>query len=203
MKPNKSNLAKLNGNATGHKIILLSAPSRGGKNAVIAELLKDPDLRLNHIITCTTRPKRNFEIDGVHYYFKTPEEFKKLIGSGGFLEWAEFNHHLYGTPAEPVLKALTEGQNPLIIIEVQGAKQIMEKFAGQTLSIFLKPHSLDDLRARFQGDPNFTPVMIESRLKTAEHEIAASKMYDYVIENAQGKLHETVEKVKEIILKNQ
>lgn len=186
------------------KIILLSAPSRGGKNAVIAKLTKDVSLNLKQIVTCTTRPRRDFEKDGVDYFFVSKARFEAMIAAGALLEWAHVHtngNHMYGTPKAEVEKALKAGLSPLLIIDVQGVAAVKKLYPGQTLSIFLKPPSLEVLRQRFTGDPNFTPEMIEDRLATARKEMQESIKYDHVVINRQGKLDATVKEVKKIISK--
>ena len=104
-------------------LIIISGPSGSGKGTVVEKLKADPSYALS--ISATTRQPRNYEQDGVHYFFKSTDEFKKMIEEGKLLEWAEFCGNFYGTPKDYVMGKLNEGLNVILEIEVQGAAQII------------------------------------------------------------------------------
>ncbi len=182
-------------------IVIISAPSRGGKDVVIRGLLKHKNLKLRPVIGYTTRPKRDYEINGVHYNFVTPAKFKQMIRARAFAEWAMVNGYYYGTSLKDLAQRLAKGERALLKIEVKGALQVIKKFPGQTLSIFLKPGSIAELAKRFTGDHNFPPAQVRRRLARAKAEIKAARAYDQIVANREGKLAETVESARRIIAK--
>ncbi|HTE70215.1 MAG TPA: guanylate kinase, partial [Actinomycetes bacterium] len=125
---------------------MLAGPSGVGKGAIVARLLAAvPDLELS--ISATTRGPRPREDEGRHYYFVDREQFDEMIETGGFLEWADIFGERYGTPKEPVARALAEGRDVLVEIDVQGARQIRDAMPDAVL-IFLDPPSLGELARR-------------------------------------------------------
>jgi len=122
-------------------LIILSGPSGSGKGTIVQQLLSERDDTVLSI-SATTRSPRTGEQDGVHYYFKTREEFEKLIENGELLEYAEYNGNYYGTPAEPIERFLSEGKNVILEIEVQGAEKVMDRQQPDVVSIFITIPSL-------------------------------------------------------------
>ena len=163
-------------------LFVISAPSGTGKGTVIKALLdrhKD-DVFLS--VSATTRPPRDGEIDGVHYYFKEKDEFKKMISDNGFLEWACFCDNYYGTPKKVVDEKLNLGIDVLLEIEIQGAMKIMESYT-EAVFIFILPPSFEELRNRLVNRNTESYDVIEKRLKTARDEFGYAEKYDYVVIN--------------------
>ncbi|NPA13219.1 MAG: guanylate kinase [Aquificae bacterium] len=177
------------------KLFILSSPAGGGKTT-ISNLLTQEIPNLKRIITCTTRPPREGEKNGVDYIFLSKSEFETKIGEGGFLEYATVHGNYYGTPRESVERELSQGNDVLLVIDVQGMKQIKEKITD-AVSIFLMPPSVEELINRM-GKRGDSPQEIQKRLETAKKEIPHWKDYDYIVVN--DKLQEAKEKVKCIIL---
>ncbi len=178
-------------------LYVLSAPAGGGKTTIAHNLLKEIPF-LKRIITYTTRKPRPDEKNGVDYIFKTKEEFEKLIKEDAFLEHAIVHGNYYGTPKKEVFELLEKGFDVLLIIDVQGMRQVKRKYP-ETIGIFILPPSLDELvnRMKKRGD---SEEEIEKRLKTAKKEIPAWKEYDYVVIN--DDLDNATEKIKCIIISN-
>ena len=141
---------------------------------------KNPDIKLS--ISATTRQPRQGEEDGVSYFFITKEEFQTSIKNNEFLEWAEFSGNFYGTKKSFVEKTLAKGQNLILEIEVQGARQVKEKMPD-AITIFIMPPSLEDLEARLRGRKTEDEATIQKRLSAAAREIEAGKNFDYRIVN--------------------
>ncbi len=160
---------------------VIAAPSGTGKTTICRLLLdRDPLLRLS--VSHTTRPKREVEIDGVHYHFVSEDEFRALVEQGAFLEWARFSENLYGTSLAAMEARLAEGLDPLLEIEVQGAGQVREQRSEACL-IFLLPPSLEALEARLKGRETDSDEEIRRRLGKARGEIERAQIFDYAVIN--------------------
>jgi guanylate kinase len=162
-------------------LVVVSGPSGCGKGTLLSRVLTECD-DWSLSVSATTRPKRSGEIDGVHYFFKTHDEFKKLIADDGFLEYAEYCGNYYGTPKESVDKAISEGKHIILEIEVDGAMQI-KRIRPDTLLIFVKPPTLDELKRRLLKRKTDSDEVIAKRLAKAEKELEMSSLYDKVIIN--------------------
>ncbi len=164
-------------------IIIISAPSGGGKTTLIKYLLNEIPF-VKKVPTCTTRKKRKGERDGIDYIFLTEEEFKKKIENNEFLEYAVVHGRYYGTLKEVVFKELAKGFDIILDIDVQGMKSIKEKLKGKVdiTTIFIIPPSIDELinRLKKRGE---TEEEIGRRLKSLEKELPQWKHYDYIIIN--------------------
>ena len=165
-------------------LIVLSGPSGVGKGTVRKEIFSQPDTAFEYSISMTTRKPRQGEVDGVDYFFKSRGEFETLIEQDKLLEYAEFVGNYYGTPVDYVKQTLNEGKDVFLEIEVQGAKQVREKFPDG-LFIFLVPPSLSELKNRIVTRGTETEDIINNRLSAAKEEIEMMKLYDYVVENDQ------------------
>lgn len=161
---------------------MLSGPSGVGKGTVRKAAFSRPDAQFEYSISATTRKPREGEVDGVDYFFKTREEFELLIEQGKLLEYAEFVGNYYGTPVDYVKETLAAGKDVFLEIEVQGAKQVREKFPDG-LFIFLMPPSLDELENRIIGRGTESIELIKDRMQAARKEIELTSMYDYIVEN--------------------
>ncbi len=163
-------------------LIVISGPSGAGKGTVIAELIKQKDIEAEVSISCTTRSPRGTEVDGVNYFFKTEEEFQKMIDGAEFLEHAHVFGKYYGTPKSYVLDKLGAGRNVILEIDVQGAMQIKQNFPEAVL-IFIVPPSMNELYKRLSGRNTETQELIKKRYHMAKGEIEFARKYDYVVSN--------------------
>ena len=163
------------------KLIIITGPSGVGKGTVVKELLdRNKDIWLS--ISATTRNPRMGEKDGENYYFISDERFKDMIDKKEFLEWAQFAGNYYGTPLSTVNEKIEKGFVVLLEIEVEGAKQIKEKFP-EALSIFLLPPSKAELEKRIRNRGTEKEESIDRRLRRADYEIASSDEFDFVLTN--------------------
>lgn len=178
-------------------LIVLSGPSGVGKGTVRKELFSQDDTAFEYSISMTTRQPREGEVDGVDYFFKTKEEFEQLIKEGKLLEYAQFVGNYYGTPVDYVRETLEQGKDVFLEIEVQGARQVREKFP-EALFIFLAPPSLTELKNRIVGRGTETEEVIINRLQTAKEEIEMMDLYDFVVEN--DTVQSACDKIKAIVV---
>jgi guanylate kinase len=153
-----------------------------------------PDLRLS--ISATTRRARPVEVEGRDYYFVDPDTFDKLIDSGGLLEWAEIFGNRYGTPREPVERALEEGRSVITEVDVQGARRIRAARPDAFL-LFIKPPSLEELERRLRSRGTETHEQVRRRLEKASEELAAEPEFDASVVN--DELEDAAAKVIDII----
>ena len=162
-------------------LIIITGPSGVGKGTIVKEILdKDRDIWLS--ISATTRNPRIGEKHGENYYFMSDERFKDMIEKKEFLEWAQFAGNYYGTPLSTVNEKIEKGFIVLLEIEVDGAKQIKEKFP-KALSIFLLPPSMEELEKRIRIRGTEKEEAINRRLSRAKYEIASSDKFDFVLTN--------------------
>jgi len=178
-------------------LIVLSGPSGVGKGTVRKEIFSQSNTKFEYSISMTTRAAREGEVDGVDYFFKTREEFENLIEQGKLLEYAEFVGNYYGTPVDYVQETLENGKDVFLEIEVQGARQVREKFPDG-LFIFLMPPSLSELKNRIVTRGTEPEHVINNRLNVAKEEIEMMHLYDYVVENDQVEL--ACERIKAIVV---
>ena len=163
-------------------LIVLSGPSGVGKGTVRKQIFDDPTTSYKYSISMTTRDKRDGEIDGVDYFFKTKEEFETLIQQDQFIEYAEYVGNYYGTPVQYVKDTMEAGHDVFLEIEVEGAKQVRKKFPD-ALFIFLAPPSLEHLRERLVGRGTESDEKIQKRVSEARKEVEMMDLYDYVVVN--------------------
>ena len=162
-------------------LVIFSGPSGSGKGTVLKKYLaENDDARVS--VSMTTRQPREGDIDGVHYYFVTREYFEKKIADNKMLEYAEYNHNMYGTPKEPVDEMLKEGKIVFLEIEVQGAEKI-RKLYPDAVSIFLMPPSMRVLEERLRGRQSEDEETINHRLVIAREEIRRASEYEYIVVN--------------------
>ena len=163
------------------RLTVLSGPSGVGKDSVI-ELIRARSPWVWLSVSCTTRPPRPYEVDGLHYHFVDRDEFKREIKRGELLEWAEFAGNLYGTPRGPVERALALGDPALLKIDLQGARQVRATMPDAQL-VFLAPPSVEELRRRLIGRGTDDEETIRRRLAHADEELAAEKEFDRTVVN--------------------
>ncbi|NBV24866.1 MAG: guanylate kinase [Proteobacteria bacterium] len=167
-------------------LIVLSAPSGGGKTTLCEQMLKD-NPNISRAVTCTTRAPREGERDGVDYYFLAAEDFLKRVQAGNFLEHATVYGNSYGTLKAEVLGKLRSGKDVLLAVDVQGASAIrtqaeQEEELGRALvEVFLTPESLTVLEQRLKKRGKDAPDAIRKRLAVAKQEIAQWKHFDYLL----------------------
>lgn len=163
-------------------LLVVSGPAGVGKGSVNCGLIKrNNDIRMS--VSATTRSARPGEIDGVHYFFKSEDEFKRMIDDGAFLEYMRvFNTHYYGTPKSYVEQELLEGRSVILEIDVQGAMRVKEAYPDAVL-IFIAPPSMSELKTRLIGRGTESADAVERRFATAYKELDYVKEYDYVVVN--------------------
>lgn len=164
--------------------MVISGPAGSGKGTAV-KLLREkmPELALS--VSATTRSPRPGEIDGVHYYFITREEFERRIADGEILEYTEYVGNLYGTPAEAVRRVLDAGEDIVLEIEVDGASQIKRKFPDAVTVMLIPPDGVT-LEARLRDRGTETEDVIRQRMARAREEIALSADYDYIAVSYDG-----------------
>lgn len=166
------------------KLIVFSAPSGSGKTTIVRHLLKQKELNLEFSISATSREQRGDEINGQDYYFLSFEEFKKKIKKDEFLEWEEvYRDNFYGTLKSEVERIWSHGKNVIFDIDVSGGLRIKRKFPEQTLSIFVKPPSIDELKIRLKKRQTESNDKINMRIAKASAELATAPLFDMVIVN--------------------
>ncbi|HLW02082.1 MAG TPA: guanylate kinase [Ktedonobacterales bacterium] len=178
-------------------LFVLSAPSGTGKDTVIRRL-REQGLPIRVAVTVTTRAPRPGEIDGVHYYFVSPDAYQRMLTNDELLEHAEVHGNWYGVPRRPVREWLAAGEDVLLKIDVQGAATVRQK-VPQAIFIFLAPQSISELNRRLSARHSETETERARRLADASYELTQQTWYDYRVVNRQGHLDEAVEKVKAII----
>ena len=164
-------------------MFVLSSPSGAGKTTLSRRLLnEDGDITLS--VSATTRPPRPGEVDGVDYYFVTPERFAEMVASDDLLEWATVFGNRYGTPRGPVEAALHEGRDVLFDIDWQGTQQLQQTDAASDLvRVFILPPDLAELERRLQGRATDPADIIAGRMARARDEISHWGEYDYILVN--------------------
>lgn len=176
-------------------LIVIAAPSGGGKSTVLSRVFAEmPGLLFS--ISHTTRPPRKGEENGREYFFVSPERFRSLVAQNAFLEWAEVHGNLYGTTRGELDRARSLSRDLVLDIDVQGAEQVV-KSHPQALTIFLKPPSLEVLKARLQGRGTDSTESLAVRIRNAEIELARAGEFQHQVVN--DDLDTAVEEVKALI----
>lgn len=163
-------------------MLIVSSPSGAGKTTLTRNLLEQEE-NVSLSISVTTRERRASEIDGVHYHFISKRKFELMRDGGELLEWAEVHGNYYGTPREPVERALEEGRDILFDIDWQGTQQLYERMRDDVVSVFVLPPTAEELKARLERRAEDSPEIIARRLKNAAEEIPHWREYDYVLVN--------------------
>jgi guanylate kinase len=176
-------------------LIVVSAPSGAGKSTVLTRVLSEM-AGLRFSVSHTTRPPRPGEQESVHYHFVTEGAFEALVGDGSMLEWARVHGHLYGTSRREYDKALEEGVDLLLDLDVQGAAQVRMKI-DDAVTLFILPPSYEDLEQRLRGRGQEDEASIRRRLDVAREEVSLASEYDYAVVNED--LDRCVETVKSVV----
>ena len=183
------------------KAIKFSAPSGSGKSTIINYLLRQ-NLTLHFSISATSRAPRGTEKDGVEYFFMSPEDFRRKIDNGEFLEYEEvYKDKFYGTLKAQVESMLAKGDNVIFDVDVVGGCNIKHYFGSRALSVFIQPPSVDELRRRLVQRATDAPEVIESRLAKARFELGYADRFDVVIINddLEKAEAEALEKIKSFL----
>ena len=167
------------------KLLIFSAPSGSGKSTIINWLMQEhPELNMHFSISCTSRPPRGQEQNGVEYFFLSPEEFREKIQRDEFVEYEEvYTDRYYGTLKSQVEKQLEAGENVVFDVDVHGAVNIKKAYGDRALSLFIQPPSEEELRRRLTGRGTEKEEEIEKRIARAEYELSFADKFDTVIIN--------------------
>lgn len=166
------------------KLIVFSAPSGSGKTTIVKYLLGKDDLNLEFSISAASRKPRGEEVNGKDYYFISIEEFKKHIKNQDFIEWEEvYRDNFYGTLKSEVERIWALGKNVIFDIDVAGGLRIKNKFPEQTLAVFVKPPSIDELKIRLKKRSTESDDKINMRIAKASVELATAPQFDKIIKN--------------------
>ena len=170
--------------STGGKLIVFSAPSGSGKTTIVRHLLSKEDLNLEFSISAASRAPRGEELNGKDYYFMSTEDFKKHIKNEDFLEWEEvYRDNFYGTLKSEVERIWAKGKNVIFDIDVSGGLRIKHKFPEETLAVFVKPPSVDELKRRLKERSTESDDKINMRIAKASVELATAPQFDVIIKN--------------------
>lgn len=166
------------------KLIVFSAPSGSGKTTIVRHLLGIEGLNLEFSISATSRAKRGEEVDGKDYYFLSAKAFKNKIKNDEFLEWEEvYRDNFYGTLKTEVERIWAKNKHVIFDIDVSGGLRIKRKFPEQTLAVFVKPPSIDELKIRLKKRKTESEDKINMRIAKASAELATAPLFDVIIEN--------------------
>ena len=166
------------------KLIVFSAPSGSGKTTIVRHLLGIEKLNLAFSISATSREKRGEEVDKKDYYFLSSSEFKQKIKKDEFLEWEEvYRDNFYGTLKSEVERLWAQGKHVIFDIDVSGGLRIKRKFPEQTLAVFVKPPSIDELKIRLKKRKTESEDKINMRVAKASAELATAPLFDTIIKN--------------------
>lgn len=168
----------------GGKLIVFSAPSGSGKTTIVRHLLGIEELNLEFSISAATREPRGQEVSGKDYYFMSIHDFKQHIKAEDFVEWEEvYRDNFYGTLKSEVERIWALGKNVIFDIDVAGGLRIKHKFPEQTLAVFVKPPSVDELKRRLKERSTESEDKINMRIAKAHVELATAPQFDTIIKN--------------------
>lgn len=178
------------------KLIVISAPSGSGKTTICRELQRiHPDWKFS--VSCTTRPRREYEKNGFDYEFVSEEEFKRRIDNGELVEYEDVHGYFYGTPRKTVELALQNGQTLLLDVDVKGGITIQDVYPENTVTVFIRPPSIEELKRRLKGRGSDSEGGIQKRLDRMDMEMSYESIYDFSIVNEN--IDRTVRKIVDIL----
>jgi guanylate kinase len=177
-------------------LFIVSAPSGAGKTTLVERLVEQVP-RLSMSRSYTSRAARPSELDGVDYNFVTRSRFESMVAAGAFLEWADVFGNLYGTSVEDTERTLEAGDDLVLVIDVQGARQVRSR-GVETTAIFVMPPSLDVLERRLRGRSQDSGEAIERRLMVARGEVASFREYEFIVVN--DEITAAVDRLRSIVL---
>jgi guanylate kinase len=163
------------------KVFVITGPSGAGKGTLEQQLLTRLPGRVELAVSATTRPRRPSEIDGVHYWFKTDEEFDRLVAEEGLLEWVEYVGHRYGTLRSEIDRIHGEGRAPLLDLEIEGALRVRDEVPG-AVTIFVDA-PLEELERRLRARATESSGQIDERLAIAQEQKRHATEFDHVVAN--------------------
>ncbi|MEM7085688.1 MAG: guanylate kinase [Bacteroidota bacterium] len=185
----------------GGKLIVFSAPSGSGKTTIVRHLLAQEKLNLEFSISATSREPRDEEVDGVDYYFISLKQFKKHMKEDDFLEWEEvYRDNFYGTLKSEVERIWAMGKNVIFDIDVVGGLRIKRKFPEQTLAVFVRPPSVEELKIRLKKRKTESEEKINMRIAKASVEMMTAPRFDFIIEN--DELEKALKEAEELVAKH-
>ncbi|MBQ3817523.1 MAG: guanylate kinase [Clostridia bacterium] len=179
-------------------VFVISGPSGSGKDTLLVKLFERmPELKFS--ISCITRAMRQGEKQGEKYNFISKQQFQQMLDKDEFLEHNSYVGNYYGTPKHPVLQAIEQGEDMVIEVDVNGAKQIREKLP-EVVSIFIMPPSFEELKARLSGRGTESEAAVKERMENSLKEIERASEYDYIIIN--DDIDTAVRDIQSVILSN-
>ncbi len=180
------------------KLIIISAPSGCGKSTIIGDIMDRGELDLQFSVSATNRKPRNGEIDGVNYHFLSDQQFNDLIAQGAFVEYEQvYPGRYYGTLRSELQNSIEKGHNVILDIDVKGGVNVKKQFGENSISIFIAPPDIEELRKRLKGRGSDSDEEIEQRVGRAEYEIGFQNEYDHVVIN--DTLQEAIAKIEHLI----
>ena len=178
-------------------LIAISAPSGTGKSTLCEEIrIKKPEIKFS--ISCTTRPRRDYEIDGMNYYFLTDDEFMEKVKNNELLEYEEVHGYYYGTLSNTLNNAISSKELMLFDVDVNGAMSIKKIYPNNTLTVFILPPSIEDLKVRLINRGTDSQEVINKRLERTNKEMKFKDKFDTFMIN--DNLSSAVEKLNKIII---
>ncbi len=170
--------------SNNNKLIIITAPSGAGKTSITRHLLNSFPQKLVFSVSATTRPKRDYETEGLHYHFMSTEDFMQKLDNDEFVEWEMvYEGKYYGTLRSELEHAWQQGKVPLLDIDVQGAVHVQQRYPEHTLSLFIEPPSIDELRRRLESRGSETPESIRTRVSKAAFELSFKPHFHKVVMN--------------------
>lgn len=180
------------------KLVIFTAPSGAGKTTIVKHLLSRLD-NFAFSVSATSRPKRDYEVEGQHYYFLSPTEFRRRIENDEFMEWQEvYDGQYYGTLKSEIEKLWDAGKHIIFDIDVKGAYNLKQNYTGHALAIFVKPPSTEILYERLRKRGTETPESFRKRVKRATLELSYEDKFDYVLLN--DDLQQAVNEAEQVVL---
>jgi guanylate kinase len=178
-------------------LFIVSAPSGAGKTTLVERLVEQtPHLKMSR--SYTSRPARQGEADGVDYNFVSRAHFEAMVGAGEFLEWADVFGNLYGTAAADTERQLAAGDDVVLVIDVQGARQVRQRLGVEATTVFVMPPSFEVLEQRLRGRSKDSEEAIRRRLQVAREEVASFEEYRFIVIN--DELTSAVDRLRSIVI---